>query len=306
MPKVSVIVPNYNHAPYLKQRIDSILAQSYQDFELILLDDCSTDNSTEILNAYAHHPKVSHIILNEKNSGTTFKQWDKGIQLAVGEYIWIAESDDWADSLFLDLVISACDANSKVGLAFVASKYVDYNNKVYNENSDQNTGDIFVYEGKKYISERFLFGNAIGNASSAVFKKEYYYQLKDSAYKQMTFCGDWFFYIQLCELGDVIYIQSTLNYYRTHNGNVSTDANRNGKYFTEGFEVFKYISKIQGVIIPNETKGKWSKIFVKLSKEYNFSKDLKNKITKLFYSYSPLIRLYIYYWKLRFFFRISK
>jgi len=49
MPKVSVIVPNYNHAPYLKQRIDSILAQSYQDFELILLDDCSTDNSREML-----------------------------------------------------------------------------------------------------------------------------------------------------------------------------------------------------------------------------------------------------------------
>ena len=82
MPKVSVIVPNYNHAPYLKRRIDSILNQTYQDFELILLDDCSTDNSAEVLNEYASNPKVSHVVINEINSGSTFKQWDKGFALA--------------------------------------------------------------------------------------------------------------------------------------------------------------------------------------------------------------------------------
>lgn len=68
---VSVIVPNYNHAPFLRERIDSILAQSYTDFELILLDDCSTDNSRDILNSYRDNPHVSHIIFNEKNSGST-------------------------------------------------------------------------------------------------------------------------------------------------------------------------------------------------------------------------------------------
>jgi len=52
-PAVSFIVPNYNHALYLPQRLDSILEQTYQDFELILLDDCSTDNSREILQDYA-------------------------------------------------------------------------------------------------------------------------------------------------------------------------------------------------------------------------------------------------------------
>ncbi|TAE04306.1 MAG: glycosyltransferase family 2 protein, partial [Bacteroidetes bacterium] len=88
-PLISVIVPNYNHAPYLLERIESILSQSFQDFELILLDDFSTDQSKEVLKKYQNHEKVSHLLLNEKNSGSTFKQWNKGISLAKGKYIWL-------------------------------------------------------------------------------------------------------------------------------------------------------------------------------------------------------------------------
>ena len=69
---VSVIVPNYQHAPYLRERIDSILNQTYQDFEVILLDDCSKDESRDILLSYQDHPKVSHVVLNEENTGNTF------------------------------------------------------------------------------------------------------------------------------------------------------------------------------------------------------------------------------------------
>ena len=80
-PAVSVIVPNFNHAPYLAQRIDSILAQTFADFELILLDDCSTDSSREVIERYREHPKVAHIVVNERNSGSTFAQWRRGLAL---------------------------------------------------------------------------------------------------------------------------------------------------------------------------------------------------------------------------------
>lgn len=79
MLKVSVIVPNYNHALFLEQRIESILNQTFQDFEVIILDDCSTDNSKKIIEKYRTHPKVSKIIYNDVNSGNTFKQWNTGI-----------------------------------------------------------------------------------------------------------------------------------------------------------------------------------------------------------------------------------
>ncbi|MDR1783951.1 MAG: glycosyltransferase, partial [Dysgonamonadaceae bacterium] len=99
--KVSVILPNYNHARFLEQRIQSIVDQTFQEFELIILDDCSTDDSRGIIENYRDNPKVSQIIYNEQNSGSTFKQWIKGINAAKGEYIWLAESDDWAENDFL-------------------------------------------------------------------------------------------------------------------------------------------------------------------------------------------------------------
>ena len=81
-PLVSIIVPNYNHEQYLKQRLESIFNRTYPNFEVILLDDFSTDSSKKILSEYSENPKVSQCVLNETNSGNTFIQWNKGIALA--------------------------------------------------------------------------------------------------------------------------------------------------------------------------------------------------------------------------------
>ena len=101
-PLVSVIIPNYNHAVYLDERIKSVLNQTYQNFELIILDDCSPDNgaSMAIIEKYRNNPHISHIVYNDVNSGSTFKQWHKGLELAKGDLIWIAESDDNCEKSF--------------------------------------------------------------------------------------------------------------------------------------------------------------------------------------------------------------
>lgn len=71
-PLVSVIIPNYNHARFLDERIQSVINQTYQNFELIILDDNSTDNSVEVMNQYKDDPHVSQIVVNEVNSGSTY------------------------------------------------------------------------------------------------------------------------------------------------------------------------------------------------------------------------------------------
>lgn len=99
-PLVSVIIPNYCHAPYLEQRITSVLNQTYTNFEVIILDDNSPDNSVEIINQFKNDEHIKHIVVNEKNSGSTFIQWNRGIELSQGEIIWIAESDDYCEPTF--------------------------------------------------------------------------------------------------------------------------------------------------------------------------------------------------------------
>src|SRR6266850_2829337 len=119
-PRVSVIIPNYNHARFLRQRVDSVLEQTFQNVEGILLDDCSTDESRSIRSEYAGDPRVT-LEFNEKNSGSTFKQWNKGVRLARGEYVWIAESDDYADPQLLERIVSRLNAEPDVAFCYCRS-----------------------------------------------------------------------------------------------------------------------------------------------------------------------------------------
>lgn len=82
--EVSVIIPNYNYARFLQQRIDSVLAQTYTDYEIILLDDASTDDSVSILNHYKTNSRITHLEINSVNTGSPFAQWQKGLVCLVG------------------------------------------------------------------------------------------------------------------------------------------------------------------------------------------------------------------------------
>ena len=174
MPIVSVIVPNYNHGQYLRKRIDSILAQTFQDFELILLDDASTDDSREVIESYRNDAHVTHIVYNEKNGGTPFKQWDKGIELAAGEWIWIAESDDFADKCFLGTLIEKVQRYPEVGFAFSSSFFVNGDGKVTGKSRNADVAaspDHCVHESKAFIKDRLFINNSIDNVSECIFIK---------------------------------------------------------------------------------------------------------------------------------------
>ena len=132
-PLVSIIIPNYNHAQFLNQRIDSILHQSYTNYEIIILDDMSTDNSIDIIKQYQDNEHVSHVVINEENSGSPFKQWKKGINLAKGELIWIAESDDTCEETLLGTLVNEFQKDEKCTVAFCKSIKIDTENNPIGE-----------------------------------------------------------------------------------------------------------------------------------------------------------------------------
>lgn len=160
LPLVSVVVPNYNYKRYLNLRIQSILQQTYQNIELILLDDASTDGSEEVLSDYQDHAKVSHILLNEHNTGNPFKQWFKGMQLAKGKYIWIAEADDLCELTFLEKVVPLMEKYQQAAVCFAGSKYIDKDGNVLSYDMNKWKSAIppyAVFNGKTY-AEHNLHG----------------------------------------------------------------------------------------------------------------------------------------------------
>ncbi|QQL51234.1 glycosyltransferase family 2 protein [Mucilaginibacter ginkgonis] len=235
MYKVSVIIPNYNHSEFLRQRIDSVLAQTYQNIEVIILDDCSPDDSREIINEYKYHQKVSEIVFNTANSGSTFKQWQRGIALAKGEYIWIAESDDWCEPTLLATLMDGLRNNPTTGIAFCQSMYY------YEPNKVKETTYYPYYEnvegGKDFIKQYMLSSNKIVNASMAVWKKDLFENV-DLEFTSFKFCGDWLFWISILSQCDVFISGKVLNYFRNHDKDVSSRFYSTGDYFIENLELY--------------------------------------------------------------------
>ena len=234
---VSIIVPSYNHAQFLEERIESILNQDFDNFEVILLDDLSPDNSAEILKKYQDHPKVSHCIINEKNSGSTFYQWNKGIDLAKGELIWIAESDDVADTQFLTKLVPKFDQNPDLVLAYSQSYRMNAQGEVtgtWKDCTDSSDAELFTNDfelsGLEYFEKFLKTGNTIPNASGVIFKKQTYLDV-GGANPRLKFIGDWDIWAKVVTQGDIFFTPECLNYFRYHDTSVIAQARKNKDHF---------------------------------------------------------------------------
>lgn len=226
---VSVIIPNYCHARYLKQRIDSVLAQTYTDFEIILLDDCSTDDSRAVIEQYRNHPKVTHIIYNTQNSGSTFAQWHKGFNLAAGEYIWIAESDDYAHPDFLKVCMQQLEKIPDCTLAYTESILVDKESQPVGRRekcAQHSRKACDIWDGRDFVICNMMTFNAVYNASMAVFRKSAI--PTDTRYTTFHLNGDWLFWCEIILAGKVAHINNDYNCFRQHDAKVTNKVIRSG------------------------------------------------------------------------------
>jgi glycosyltransferase involved in cell wall biosynthesis len=255
MPKVSVIVPNYNHARYLRKRLESVLAQTFQDFELILLDDCSSDNSREVLNSYANLPNV-RIEFNERNSGSTFKQWNKGVRMARGEYVWIAESDDFAEPRFLERLTQVLDEDPEVTFAFCRSWRVTEENVrfghadfYFQQLEADRWGKDFIADGWEECRRSFVICAPVPNASAVLLRKAVYEKI-GGAGDRLHLCSDYQLWVRMALQGKVAYVGEELNSYRSHENNVRTQTDRGALSLSEYFYAMRWVI---GQVAPAET-----------------------------------------------------
>jgi GT2 family glycosyltransferase len=274
MPKVSVIVPNYNHAPYLAERINSILSQTFNDFELILMDDNSSDSSKQILENYRSLPNVK-IVYNEVNSGSSFKQWNKGAKLSSGEYIWIAESDDVAAPDFLSTLVPVLDNNPEVALVYSQSYEINTKGYITGTWFDQTKiltngkwANDFITEGNEMIKNYMIQYNCVPNASGVLFRRV---KMEAIGMADETFRlnGDWLFWIRLMENSTLAFVAKSLNYFRTHGGSVRSTTLYTGLGLYEYSRIIEYVCEHlkftshekKEIVSRFYNRSKWSPVF---------------------------------------------
>lgn len=277
--KVSVIIPNYNHENYLDIRIQSVLNQTYQDYEVIILDDCSTDNSRAIIEKYRNNNHISHIIYNEHNSGSTFKQWEKGIALSKGELIWIAESDDACKESFLLNIINAFE-NPDVVLSFSRSVLIDsIGKRIGLYPTQEKMNQSFCVSGSEFLSSYLTKRNIVVNASSAVFRRNIVNNIPKDYY-ELKGCGDWLFWIHVAELGWVYYNYNSLNYFRRHSANTTSILNHNGRNAKETHAVYDYLSSKRYFRGISKRLFKLKQLVQYQSKQYFYDEKTKKEVFK--------------------------
>lgn len=293
-PLVSVIIPNYNHAPYLRERIDSVLNQRYDNFEVIILDDKSTDNSVEIIETYRNHPRITQIIINDQNSGSTFIQWQKGFSIAKGEYIWIAESDDVAHPDFLKILINAIGNKSNVVMACSRLQIIDQFGSTKNNSGVTYSPKCIPWEdvatskavgfnhwdGCDFLRKHLLLGNRLLNASSMIFKKS---ALPDIplGYMNLKASGDYMFYVEISRQGEVIEVPQVLDRFRRHTNNVSPRLTASGISFENDFVVYSRMKELGLIDSSNKSLVVGFRLWQIKHINYFNSEEIKRKLIDL-------------------------
>lgn len=232
VPRISVVVPNFNYARYLGTRLNSILNQTVPIHELIFLDDNSSDESLAVARSLLSDLQIDcRIVRNEVNSGSVFSQWSKGIELATGDYVWIAEADDESEPNFLEtvmrgfvtpgVVMSYCESQAIDSLGNrLAGDYSAYVAEV----DKRHWRSHFANDGIDEIQNFLSIINTIPNVSAVVFEvnrlRTVIRQSIDDI-RRFRVAGDWRLYVEILSEGMVSFNPAALNRHRRHEGGVT-------------------------------------------------------------------------------------
>jgi len=222
-PKVTVLVPSYNHGGYLKQRIDSILGQTYRNLELVVIDDRSQDDSDEVITGLLKSREFRYL-RNDRNSGTPFAAWGRIAEIAEGDYIWICESDDFAEPTVLETAVRALQADQSAVLYYCNSWVVNESGHRIGDTSeyfsetwrDARWERGFSADGRSELVNYQQRGQVVPNMSSALIDADAFRKSYSPLLKRFKLTGDWLFIGWVMRHGSVIFDPEKLSNFRKH------------------------------------------------------------------------------------------
>jgi len=205
-------MPTYNYAQYLPEAIQSVLTQTFTDFELIIIDDCSRDKSAEIIAEYARKDRRIVARINDRNIGMV-DNWNRSLTMARGEYIKFLFGDDvLADKNALEKMVAVLDADDGISLVAAARRVIDEASREQKVVSTYPGGT--VYAGADIIKDCiFELKNRIGEPSAVLFRRKHAERGFDSRYRQIVDMEMWF---HILEQGNFVYLPEPLVSFRIH------------------------------------------------------------------------------------------
>lgn len=215
-PKVTVCLPTYNSGEFLPQAIDSILEQTFTDFELIISDDCSTDRTPEIIQSYLSLDQRIKYFRNRENLGL-FPNWNQCLEYASGEYITIFAQDDVMFPQNLEVKVKIMDKYPNVGLVASSIMVVDANNKPLH-------WDWANYAEDKLVNGREWVMNNLGEANPiccpfVLIRRQAIEKFGGNFNSNYAYAADLELWLRIGLVADLYFVKEKLGYYRWHQGN---------------------------------------------------------------------------------------
>lgn len=244
---VSVVIPAYNHASFIREALDSVYAQTYRNIELILLDDCSKDRTLEIAKEWAEEKKANQrfvrviIEANQVNLGA-HNTINRGLALAQGNALTILNSDDLYVPTRLEILIQQAEMHQADWL-FTGIRVVDDKGaRVYSELAIGIEASIDFAANFPAVGFALLKKNIAVTTGNLFFSRELYDKV--GPFKNLKYCHDWDFALQACLFSDPLLVEEPLYQYRIHGAN-SFAALRVEQYLESQIVYKNYFSKCQ-------------------------------------------------------------
>lgn len=244
-PLVSILIPNYNYAKYLRHCLDSAVNQTYDNIEIIIQDNASTDNSYEILLEYqtkylkGEITKYINVGRNKRNVGSDANSTSCANR-AEGKYLMFLSSDDALKETYVERCVEILENNPSVSMVMVHRDEIDDDGNLHKVPAFYNKS--FIVNGEAQAAVFMMAGIAV--PTQVFFKRESRFQTMFYRFYQMQVAGDWYNNFLMSCVGDIAYIKDALCEYRVHYGN---ETNESEKKLLGIFEHFVIINAFNSI-----------------------------------------------------------